>query len=295
MSILELAQVPSKHLEKRSQISEEDIILPDTFNVHFVRLLKVMLQRAPDQRPSPHQLLLDPLIIDHSEWQLYQDNVILKQRLEELEDLINQYYPLNTPPMKKAKFFDILTGCSKHPKSNNIAPNSPPTSPLNSSLESVSDSYSDTRTPSRVDADHLSMDYNQTKGFLTESVVHSPYIYGSRLRPSHTHRRYQILKQPTALQTPHGTYAHRYIGYSSISDPNEELMDTDMLYTPISPDHSVPETPPTIYRQVNSKYVNQTSSTAQSLDRTNNDVYFLSHMRKSLISPLSPSSDMLPR
>jgi hypothetical protein len=206
--------------------------------------------------------------------------------------------------MKKAKFIDMCTRLSAYPKRpvcQNIFPNSPPTSPLNSSLDSVSDSFTEIRTPPR-DADYSLI---HSKGFLTESI-HSPYINGSRLKPPHTHRKFHILKQPRSPETPHGTYANRYLDYSLLSNTSDELMDTDMLYTPTS-EHSTdqytdpniyPETPPSVYRQVNSKYVlNHISSLTPgtpSLDnRTNDDVYFLS--RKSLNTPSSPTYDMLPR
>lgn len=186
----------------------------------------------------------------------------MKRRIEELENILCQVNPLHTPPLKKKKYLDMSSLLTAFPTqySGSLPQISPPTSPLNSSLESVSDSTTETKTPPREDSDPvlpglttLPADYNNlnSKNFTTDSI-HSPYIYGSRLRPPHTHRKFHILRQARSPETPPGTYVKRFIHYSHISN-QPEFMDTDMLYTPSSYDTVLndpmhPDTPPSVYR-----------------------------------------------
>jgi len=127
-------------------------------------------------------------------------------------------------------------------------------------MDSVSDSGDPRMTPPRKESDPdlpglttLHADFNNlnAKNYVMTDTLHSPYIYGSRLRPPHTHRKFHILRQARSPETPPGTYVKRFIHYSHISNQPEEFMDTDMLYTPTPyehPDLIYPDTPPSAYR-----------------------------------------------
>jgi len=93
ISIFELAHEHATNksfpIKQRSQITQEDIVLPgEVFDYEFVLLLQLMMHRDPSKRPTADQILRHPLVRDDLEWRLEQETnkvTELQKRLEELE------------------------------------------------------------------------------------------------------------------------------------------------------------------------------------------------------------------
>jgi len=78
ISIYELAYIFITHkpnpIPQKSQLTEKDIVLPiEHFSEDFTQLIKTMLSRNHEQRPTADQILFHPLIRDNFEWQLDQE------------------------------------------------------------------------------------------------------------------------------------------------------------------------------------------------------------------------------
>jgi serine/threonine protein kinase len=93
ISIFELAHEHATNkpfsLKQRSQITQEDIVLPEqVFDCEFVLLLRQMMHRDPAKRPTADQIIRHPLLRDDLEWRLEQEIckvAELQKRFEELE------------------------------------------------------------------------------------------------------------------------------------------------------------------------------------------------------------------
>jgi len=100
MTIFELAYERATNsplsVKQRSQITQDDINLPgEMYDQEFVQLLRAMMQRDPNERPSADRILKHPLIRSDLAWQLEHEQQIvaaLRKRLEELEHELLEYH-----------------------------------------------------------------------------------------------------------------------------------------------------------------------------------------------------------
>uniref|UniRef100_A0A6B2L303 Protein kinase domain-containing protein n=1 Tax=Arcella intermedia TaxID=1963864 RepID=A0A6B2L303_9EUKA len=249
MTIFELALENGENLDKRSQITQEDINLPDHYDVEFVELLQWMLQREPDSRPTANHLLFHPLLMDEINLQLQQEqqiNLNLKHHIEELEEQIRS---LSVRPHKKKYFVpNPLYTDSSPPYSTSSSPSSQAT-PDHIISSPVS-------SPSKNGFNHNIIPESPQFVF-TSPGAYSPEAFDSSCTPSQTpiqnpllteSKNYLRINPPSILLDSPVTPSSNYIRRSNqmnIETPNHRI-DPRMELTPQTPSFSPAQmfTPP---------------------------------------------------